>query len=51
MDVPEDPEMNAGHWLTLGKDKGGEPWLVLVLFLLISVLSKKKKMATMIGEI
>lgn len=46
MDVPEDPEMNAGHWLTLGKDKGGEPWLVLIL-----VLSKKKKMARMIGEI
>lgn len=43
MDVPEDPEMSAGNWETLGKTKGGEPWLVLVLFLLIFVLSERKQ--------
>lgn len=43
MDVPEDPEMIAGNWKTLGKTKGGEPWLALVLFLLILVLSKRKQ--------
>lgn len=34
MDVPEeDPEMSAGQWETLGKDRGGEHWLVLILIL------------------
>lgn len=47
MDVPEeDPEMSAGQWETLGKDRGGEHWLVLIL-----ILSEKKKTAGMIGEL
>lgn len=37
--------MGAGQWKTLGKDRVGEPWLVLVM-----VLCKKKKAARMIGE-
>lgn len=46
----EDPEMNADQWETLGKGRGGERWLELVLFLLSLVFSKKKKKARMIGE-
>lgn len=52
MDVPkEDREMNADQWETLGKSRGGERRLVLVLFLLRLVFSKKKKRARMAGEI
>lgn len=34
-----------------GEGWGGEPWLVLVLFVLIMVLCKKKETARMIGKI
>lgn len=41
-------QASGKHW---GKDRGGEPWLVLVLFVLIMVLCKKKKTARMTGEV